>query len=101
NLFGTKQSQWWREQVADVFVVHHPNSEGPDHWELQIQPQPGAGAATRLLAYQDVSELRWLATVLRQALSCPCDSKESPASGHVVYSPLLALRSRGHRRVAG
>ena len=98
NLFGTTQTQWRREQVADVFVLHHPDSEGSDHWELQIQPHPGPGNAFRLLAYQDANELRWLATVLRQALRCPCDSNESPGPGFVVYSPLLALRSKGHRR---
>jgi hypothetical protein len=95
NLFGAKQRQWRREHVADVFVIHHPDSEGPDHWELQIQPRPGEGDAFRLLAYQDVSELRWLATVLRQALRCRCDSKYSPAQGLVVRSPRLVLSSWG------
>jgi hypothetical protein len=95
DLFGARQRQWRREQVADVFVLHHPDSEGPDHWELQIQPHPGAGDAFRLLAYRDASELRWLATVLRRALRCPCDSKDSPAPGLVVRSPHLVLRSRG------
>jgi hypothetical protein len=92
SLFGAKERQWKREDVADVFVLHHFDSEGPDHWELQIQPQEGDGF--RLLSYGDASELRWLATVLRQALCCPCDSKDSPAPGLVVRSPLLVLRSR-------
>jgi hypothetical protein len=89
NLFGTHQRQWQREHLADVFVLHHLDSDGPDHWELQIQPRPGAGDAFRLLAYQDVSELRWLATVLRRALRCRCDSQDSPAPGLVVRSPRL------------
>jgi hypothetical protein len=90
--FGVEQRQWRREHVADVFVLHLPDSEGSDHWELQIQPRPGEGDAFRLLAYRDVSELRWLATVLRRALRCPCDSKDSPAPGLVVRSSRLALR---------
>jgi hypothetical protein len=89
TLFGPREWQWLRDDVADVFVVHYPNSEGSDHWELQIQPHPGHGAALRLLAYRDSSELRWLATVLRQALQCPCNSNESPAAGLVVRSPML------------
>jgi hypothetical protein len=93
NLFRTEERYWRRDELADVFVLHHPDSDGPDHWELQIQPH--AGAAFRLLAYQDVSELRWLATVLRQALRCPGDSRESPAPGLVVRSPMLVLCSRG------
>jgi hypothetical protein len=84
NLFGAKKRQWRRQQVADTFVLHHPDSEGSGHWELQIQPHAGEGDAFRLLAYHDVSELRWLATVLRQTLRCPCDSKDSPAPGLVV-----------------
>jgi hypothetical protein len=87
NLFGVQERQWRREQVADVFVLHHPDSEGPDHWELQILPAPGGGEALCLLSYQDVSELRWLATVVRRALRCPCKSKDSPAPGLVVRSP--------------
>jgi hypothetical protein len=94
NLFGTKQWQWSREHLADVFVLYHPDSEGPDYCELQIQPRPGEDGVLRLLAYRDVSELRWLATVLRQALRCPCNSKDSPAAGLVVRSPLHVLRSR-------
>jgi hypothetical protein len=91
NLFGSSQRQWRRDEVADVFVLHHPDSEAPDRWELQIQPREGN--PFRLLAYRDVSELRWLATVLRQALRCRGDSKYSPAPGLVVRSPLLVLRS--------
>jgi hypothetical protein len=97
NLFGVIERHWWCEQVADIFVLHHLDSEGPDHWELQIQPRPGEGGAFRLLAYQDVNDLRWLATVLRQAVRCPCDSKESPARGLVVRSPRVLLRSWGQK----
>ena len=62
---------------------------------LQIEPRAGDGRALHLLAYRDVSELRWVATVLRQALRCPCDSRDSPAYGLVVQSPMLVLRRGG------
>jgi hypothetical protein len=99
DLFGTRQRQWRCEDVADVLVRHHPDSDGPDHWELEIQDHAGAGHRFRLLAYQDAGELRWLATVLRQALRCPRDSAGERAAGLVVRSPWLALRSGGREGV--
>jgi hypothetical protein len=96
NLFGSEWQQWSRQHVADVFVVHCPgDSDNDDYWQLQIQPHPGGGDAYHLLAGRDVAELRWLATVLRRALRCPCNSQDSPPPGLVVRSPLLVLRSRG------
>jgi hypothetical protein len=92
SVLGTKEWQWSREQLADVFVLHHPDSDGPDHWEMQIQPQPGGGEDLRLLAYRDAAELRWLATLLRQTLRCPCQSPYSPPDGLVVSSPRHVLR---------
>lgn len=94
NPVRVRERQWRRDQVADVFVVHHLDSEGPDHWELQVQPHPEEGNAHRLLAYQDVSELRWLATMIRRALRCPGGSEDSLAHRLVVRSPWLALRLR-------
>jgi hypothetical protein len=87
TLWGESKSQWSREQVADVFVLRHSDSEGPDHFELQIQPQPDAGSEMRLLAYQDPADLRWLATLLRRALRCDGLSMHSPPKGLVVRSP--------------
>jgi hypothetical protein len=94
DLFRSRQWYWSREQVADVFVLHHIDSDGPDHWELQIQPGPGEGMPVRLLDYLDVNELRWLATVLRKTLRCPGNARASPPSGLVVRSPRLTLRSQ-------
>jgi hypothetical protein len=95
NPLRVRQRQWRRDQVADVFVVHHLDSDGPDHWELQVQPYPGGGSSHRLLAYQDVSELRWLATLLRRALRCPGGGEDSPSRRLVVRSPWLIWRPRG------
>ena len=93
NLFGTERKQWSRRQVADVFVRHRPDSECPDYWALEIHPHPGEGCPLHVLAYRDASELRWVATLLRRALRCPCNSQDSPPPGLVVRSPLLVLRS--------
>jgi hypothetical protein len=96
GLFRVQPLRWSRQQLADVFVMHHVDSEGPDHWELQIHPQPGQGRRLRLLAYRDQAELRWLATVLRRTLRCPGTSPDSPPPGFVVRSPSLA--ARWHKR---
>lgn len=97
NLFGTRQRQWLRRQIADVFVMHYPDSENDDHWELQIHPYPGEGEAFHLLARRDVAELRWLATALRRTLQCTGRAERSPPPGLVVSSPHLVLRFRGAR----
>jgi len=92
NLFGRENRwEWPRQQVADVFVMHHLDSEGPDHWDLRIHPNEGLGSPLTLLPYRDPAELRWIATLLRHALDCPGHAN-SPQPGFVVQSPKLLLR---------
>jgi hypothetical protein len=95
GLLRTRPRRWSRQQLADVFVMYYPptgEDEVEGHWELQIHPQPGHGRVFSLLAYRDVAELRWLATVLRRALRCPGTSPDSPPPGFVVRSPGLSAR---------
>jgi hypothetical protein len=88
NLFGTTAWQWRGQQLADIFVMLHPgSSDTPDHWELEIHPQSGAGDELHLLGYRHPAELRWLATRLRRALRCTGQSAKSPPAGLVVSSP--------------
>jgi hypothetical protein len=88
GLFRTRPRQWSRQQLADIFVVQcvTQDEDGTEYWELQIYPQAGQGRAFHLLANRDLTELRWLATLLRRTLRCPGTSPHSPPPGFVVQS---------------
>jgi hypothetical protein len=93
ELFRTRPRRWSREQLADVFVMHHVSQgDSPSYWELQIHLRPGEGLPFCLLDHRDESELRWLATLLRRTLRCPGNSPDSPPPGFVVRSPWLSAR---------
>jgi hypothetical protein len=95
GLFGRRCRAWRAAQLADIYVMHHlGGSDAPDTFELHIEPQPDGGEALHLLAYEEVNELRWLATLLRRALHCPGQARHSPPVGLVVFSPRLVLRRR-------
>ncbi len=69
GLFGTSRQQWPRQQVFDVRVGPSKiNMNRQPLPELQILPHLGEGKKFGLLAGRDEAELRWLATLLRQAL---------------------------------
>jgi hypothetical protein len=93
GLWRMRPRKWSRQQLADVFVMHHPgDSESDPYYELHIQPHPGHGRAFTLLAHRDIAELRWVATVLRRSLDCSGDGENSPPPGFVVHSPRLLAR---------
>jgi hypothetical protein len=93
GVLGDRRNQWRREELADIYVMEHPgDSDNGPHWELHIHPF--FGEPLHLLAYQDLNELRWLATLLRRALHCPGEAPNSPPVGFVVMSPRVALRGR-------
>ena len=98
GLFRVRPRRWSRQQLADVFVMEcvTTGDDPQDYWVLQIHPHPGQGRAFRLLAHRDEAELRWLATMLRRTLHCPCTSPESPPPGFVVRAP--GLVARWHKR---
>jgi hypothetical protein len=76
GLFGTKQREWSRDEIAAVRadrsgmeVNHRPVIE------LQVHPRTGKKAG--FLAGRNETELRWLATRLRRALNVPARKTES------------------------
>ncbi len=70
GIFGGKRGEWSRAQIARVCAG--PSGEETNSQpvlELQIHPQQGKKFG--LLAGRETDELRWLASVLRQALHVP------------------------------
>jgi len=63
---ATRQ-EWRRHQLADVRVARIVDSEGPDSFEVHIEPHPGEGKRVRLTLTGE-AEARWLATTLRRVL---------------------------------
>jgi hypothetical protein len=62
--------EWARRQLADIRVARMIDSEGPDTFQVHIDPHPGEGKRVRLILGGE-AEARWLATTLRRALAMP------------------------------
>src|SRR5262249_39676391 len=78
KLGGTQQQEWTHRQLADIRVGRIGDSEGPDTFEVHIDPHPGEGKRARLRLAGE-AEARWLATVLRRALGMPDAAEETTA----------------------
>jgi hypothetical protein len=71
------EQEWTRPQLADVRVARLIDSEGPDTFQVHIDPHPGEGQRVRLASTGE-AEARWLATILRRVLAMP-DADDGPA----------------------
>jgi hypothetical protein len=69
--------EWARRQLADVRVARLIDSEGPDTFQVHIDPHPGEGKRVRL-TLRGEAEARWLATTLRRALGMTDDDGDEP-----------------------
>src|SRR5262249_46223143 len=67
KVFGVREYRWSREQLAEVKVGKHIDSEGPDTPLLLIRPHPGEGDLINL-PLKEEADARWLATTLRDTL---------------------------------
>ena len=91
---ATRSRSWTRRQLAEIRVGRIVDPEGPDQYELHINPHPGEGNRFRLKGSE--AETRWLATTLRKALRLPdtvefLEREEQPAGSSIV----LARSPRG------
>jgi hypothetical protein len=75
---GEHQQEWARRQLAGVRVGRLVDSEGPDTFQVHIDPHPGEGKRVRLTLGGE-AEARWLATTLRHALGLADDPDGTPA----------------------
>jgi hypothetical protein len=85
-----------RRQLADIRVARLIDSEGPDTFQVHIDPHPGEGKRVRL-PVRDEPEANWLAATIRQALGIPeagdesapfLERAEPPAGCPIVEEPL-------------
>ncbi|HEX3151884.1 MAG TPA: hypothetical protein VHR66_27680 [Gemmataceae bacterium] len=67
RLRVSEEQEWSRRQLADIRVARLIDSEGPDMFQVHIDPHPGEGKRVRLAPGTE-AEARWLATTLRRAL---------------------------------
>jgi hypothetical protein len=80
GLFGTRRSEWSREEIAELRVVCDRRSkigEGKKRhayypWLIDLRIVPRDGAAVNVITYREgdprKADLEWMATVLRGAL---------------------------------
>jgi hypothetical protein len=95
--FGDGYREWTCRQLATIRVGRIIDSEGPDTFQVQIEPFPGEGKRVRLTLTGE-AEARWLATTLRRALGMPDDAAgmaapfreraEQPAGSKVIPEQL-------------
>jgi hypothetical protein len=76
NLFGTKQLEWRRDEIAAI-RADASGMEVNDHPVIELQIHPCVGKKVGLLAGRKEEELRWMATRLRQALNVPARKREA------------------------
>lgn len=86
--------EWSRRQLADIRVARLIDSEGPDTFEVHIDPHPGEGKRVRLAPGPE-AEARWLATTLRRTLGMTdggpapfLERPDRPAGCPIVEEPL-------------
>jgi hypothetical protein len=75
---GGGNREWTRLQLADIRVGRLIDGEGPDIFQVHIEPHPGEGNRVRLTLGGE-AEARWLATTLRRALGVPDAVGGTPA----------------------
>lgn len=89
--------EWSRHQLIEIRVARQIDSEGPDTFEVHIEPHPGEGKRVRLTLGGE-AEARWLATTLRRALrmadavngeAAPfLERREKPAGCRMIEEPI-------------
>jgi hypothetical protein len=95
KVFGVREYRWSRDQLAEIKVGKHVDSEGPDTPLLLIRPHPGEGDLLSLPVKEE-TDARWLATLLRDALQLPesdwtaaggafCERNERPSDSPIVF----------------
>jgi hypothetical protein len=94
---GDGDREWTRRQLADIRVGRIIDAEGPDTFQVHIDPHPGEGKRVRLTLGGE-AEARWLATALRRALGLPdsaggaaapfLERAEPPAGCRIVQEQL-------------
>ncbi len=70
GLFGTKQREWRRDEIAAV-RADKSGMEVNDRPVIELQIHPAAGKKVGFLAGRNEEELRWIASQLRRALKVP------------------------------
>jgi len=75
GLLGTKQWEWSRDQIAAI-RADRSGMEVNHKPVIELQVHPSGGKKVGLLAGQDETELRWMATRLRQVLHVPARKPE-------------------------
>jgi hypothetical protein len=93
---GAGEGEWARRQLADIRVARLIESEGPDTFQVHLEPHPGDGKRIRLMLGGE-AEARWLATTLRRAMgmtyaadgeSAPfLERSEKPPGCRIVQEP--------------
>ncbi|HEX5271973.1 MAG TPA: hypothetical protein VFW33_15850, partial [Gemmataceae bacterium] len=79
GLFGTRRSEWSREEIAELRVACDRRStigEGKRNpyypWQIDLRVVPREGAPVNVITYREgdprKADLEWMATVLRAAL---------------------------------
>jgi hypothetical protein len=83
GLFGSRRSEWSREELADVRVACDRRArigEGKKRsayypWQIDLRVVPRDGADVNVLTYREgdtrKADLEWMATVLRRTLRMP------------------------------
>ncbi|HTK74786.1 MAG TPA: hypothetical protein VL371_05965, partial [Gemmataceae bacterium] len=94
---GTADQEWARRQLSDIRVARMIDADGPDTFEVLIEPHPGEGARVRLPLGGE-AEARWLATTLRRGLRMTdaasgeatpfLERVEQPAGSRIIQEPL-------------
>jgi hypothetical protein len=80
GLFGTKQREWARGEVAAV-RMDASGMEVNERPVLELQVHPVTGKKAGFLAGRDEAELRWMAALLRRALQVPARPVERETDG--------------------
>jgi hypothetical protein len=72
-----RTDEWACRQLLDIRVARLIDSEGPDTFQVHVDPHPGEGKRVRLIA-GNKAEADWLAALLRRALGMP-EATDEPA----------------------
>src|SRR5262249_36086149 len=79
GLFGTRRSEWSRDEIAELHVVCDRRSkigEGKRNpyypWQIDLRIVPRDGDSVNVITYREgdprKADLEWMATMLRRAL---------------------------------
>jgi hypothetical protein len=91
---GVAKQQWTSRQLVGIRVGRILQNDGPDRFEVLIDPYPGEGKRFRVGSDSE-AEARWVATLLRQALRMPdvalsdippfLERAEQPARSRIIH----------------